>query len=323
MTHDLISVIIPVYNAAQWLSETLDSLKSQTYADFEAILVDDGSTDGSAAICREYCSADARFRLISQANGGVSSARNSGIDSAKGEWICFMDADDIMPPDALDSLLRAAIQSDTKITVGNYVRTNRKNFKFPSPASGPLPADTLSSEEAIETGLYQKRILNNPWGVIWHESIFRVPDKLRFRECRYEDLDLFYRAFERTDRICVLDRAVYFYRDNPASFINTWSRARLDALDVTDRIVSHMADKPERLRRAARDRRFSAHFNILLLMLHHGIPLPDQIDRCLRVIKEGRLEELRNPEVRIKNKLGALVSYLGLPAMKILCRLSL
>lgn len=323
MSHNLISVIIPVYNAAQWLSDTLDSLTSQSHTDFEVIMVDDGSTDNSSEICSRHCAADSRFRLVRQKNSGVSAARNSGIKEAQGEWLCFMDADDIMPPDALKNLFDSAAVSGTKIVVGNYIRGNKKSFKFPPPSSAPLPLQVLSSEDAIVAGLYQKRILNNPWGVIWHESIFKSPAPLRFRECRYEDLDLFYRAFERTDRICILDRTVYFYRDNPASFINTWSHARLDALDVTDRIVENMADKSIRLQRAARDRRFSAHYNMLLLMLRHGINLPEQRRRCLEVIRRYRRSELLDSNVRIKNKLGALISYLGMPAMKILCKLSL
>lgn len=319
---ELISVIIPVYNAAPWLSEALDSLKVQTYPDFEVIMIDDGSTDNSSEICRRYSDSDSRFRIISQPNSGVSNARNRGVDESVGEWICFMDADDIMPCYALEALIKSAIGSNTKIAIGDYLRSNRALFDKSLTAAEPLPMTVMDSEDAIVTGLYQKRILNNPWGALFHASIFKEKPTLRFRDCRYEDLDLFYRAFERTDRICLLDLMVYVYRDNPASFINTWSRGRLDALDVTDRIVSHTLGKSLRLRRAARDRRFSAHFNILLLMLRHGIDLPLQKERCLKVIREDRLGELRDSNVRIKNKLGALLSYLGLPAMKLLCKLS-
>ena len=117
-----ISVIIPVYNAEKWLTEALESLKVQTYGDFEAILVDDGSTDRSAAICQSFCNEDTRFRLISQSNSGVSSARNIGIDSAKGEWIAFMDSDDIMPPDALEVMISHARKSGAGIVAGGFVR---------------------------------------------------------------------------------------------------------------------------------------------------------------------------------------------------------
>ena len=310
-----ISVIIPVYNAEKWLTEALESLQGQTYGDFEAILVDDGSTDRSAAICRNFCNKDARFRLISQPNSGVSSARNRGIDSANGEWIAFMDSDDIMPPDALEVMISHALKSGAGIVAGGFVRGIPS--KMPS---GRRHAMTLPSSTAILIGLYQMRILNNPWGMLFNSSVFKDEPTLRFRKCRYEDLDLFYQAFERTDKVCILDRTVYFYRDTPGSFINTWSDARFDALDVTDRIVKHMADRSPSLLRAANDRRFSAHFNILVEMLRNDVDNPQQKERCLKVIKEQRLNEIFDGKVRLKNKLGALVSYLGLPAIKLLCR---
>ena len=314
---ELISVIVPVYNAEEWVRDALASLQAQSYADFEAILVDDGSTDGSADICREYSEKDSRFRLIRQPNAGVSAARNTGLDSARGEWTAFMDADDIMPPDALETMMTAAAKSGAGIVAGGYTRGIPRHMPTGEGQSMTVPSDT-----AILIGLYQMKILNNPWGMLYHSSVFNGKRPLRFRQCRYEDLDLFYRAFERTDKICILDRTVYFYRDNPGSFINTWRQARLDVLDVTDRMAAHMSMRTPALLRAAQDRRFSAHFNMLMEMTRHGIDNPEQRERCLKVIKELRGNELTDGKVRIKNKLGAMISYLGMPAIRLLCRLS-
>lgn len=311
----MISVIIPVYNAEEWLHDALASLQTQTYADFEAILVDDGATDNSAGICKDFCSQDERFRLLSHKNSGVSAARNLGIDNAKGEWIAFMDADDVMPPDALEVMINHARKSGAGIVAGGYTRGIPDHMP-----KGAGKAMTVPSDTAILIGLYQMRILNNPWGMLFHSSIFKGNPPLRFRKCRYEDLDLFYQAFERTDKVCILDRTVYFYRDTPGSFINTWSEARLDVLDVTDRMTAHMADRSPALYRAANDRRFSAHFNILVEMLRNGIDNPVQKKRCLNVIKDQRLKELTDGKVRLKNKLGALISYFGLPAIRLLCK---
>ena len=311
----MISVIIPVYNAEEWLHDALASLQAQTYADFEAILVDDGSIDRSAEICRNFCSHDERFRLLRQKNSGVSAARNLGIDNAKGEWIAFMDADDMMPPDALDVMITHAQESGAGIVAGGYMRGISRRMP-----KGKGNAMTVSSDTAILIGLYQMKILNNPWGMLFNSSVFKGNPPLRFRKCRYEDLDLFYKAFEQTEKVCILDRTIYFYRDTPGSFINTWSEARLDVLDVTDRIVTHMKSRTPALYRAANDRRFSAHFNILVEMLRNGIDNPVQKERCLRVIREQRLRELTDGKVRLKNKLGALISYFGLPAIKLLCK---
>lgn len=312
---DLISVVVPVYNAEKWLREALASLQAQTYANFEAILINDGSTDSSDDICRGFCEADPRFRLISQPNGGVSEARNTGIEASLGEWIAFMDADDMMPSDALQTLMLNARSSRAEITVGKYIRD--------IPSANPKnkgKSMTVDADTAIITGLYQKVMLNSPCGVLYRSSIFKGNRPLRFRKCRYEDLDLFYQAFERADRICILDQTVYFYRDTPGSFINTWSDARLDVLDVTDRLVEHMGHRSPALLRAANDRRFAAHFNMLVEMTRYKVDNPKQRSRCLRVIKEQRLHELTDGKVRIKNKLGALLSYLGMPAIRMSCR---
>jgi len=110
-TRPKISVIVPVYNTEKYLRECVDSILAQTFTDFELILVDDGSTDQSGVICDEYAQADARVRVFHKPNGGVSSARNLGLDNAQGEWIVFADADDILPDESL-SIRFEAISKD-------------------------------------------------------------------------------------------------------------------------------------------------------------------------------------------------------------------
>ncbi len=101
----MISIIMPCYNSERYLAECLDSVLAQTVSDFEAILIDDGSTDGTLAVARRYAERDARVRVFAQANQGVAAARNLGLAQAKGEWITFVDSDDLLPEDALASLL--------------------------------------------------------------------------------------------------------------------------------------------------------------------------------------------------------------------------
>ena len=103
-----ISVIIPVYNTEKYLRRCIDSVLAQTYQDFELLLIDDGSKDSSGAICDEYASQDTRVRVFHKENGGVSSARNLGLDHARGEWITFVDADDWMADDMLQQMLDTA-----------------------------------------------------------------------------------------------------------------------------------------------------------------------------------------------------------------------
>lgn len=299
---ELISVIVPVYNVEKWVGEALESLRSQTYGHFEAILVNDGSTDGSEAICRRLCDADPRFRLVCQPNQGLSAARNTGLAHAKCEWIFFLDADDMLFADSLEVLLHHARKSGALITVGRMTR------RLPSKApSGMGRATGVPSDKATMMALYQKRDLNRSWGTLYHASVFNSEPALRYRICTYEDLDLFYRAFERVPEVCLVDRLVYYYRDTPGSILNSWKDSRLDVLDVTDRIVAHMAGRSPQLLRAALDRRFSAACNMLLEMRRHGVVNPEQRRRCLNIIRQQRAKELLDPHVRLKNRTGALL----------------
>ena len=114
-----ISIIVPVYNTEQYLPRCLNSILSQSFIDFELLLVDDGSIDGSGSICDKYAAKDNRVRVFHKENGGVSSARNLGLDEAKGEWICFVDSDDEMLPNGLQTLANG-ICDEVDIVMGGY-----------------------------------------------------------------------------------------------------------------------------------------------------------------------------------------------------------
>ena len=107
MDSPIISVIVPVYNVEQYLPHCIDSILTQTFTDFEVLLIDDGSTDNSGRICDEYAKKDNRIRVFHKENGGVSSARNVGLDNAEGEFLGFVDGDDILSPVYLMILLKA------------------------------------------------------------------------------------------------------------------------------------------------------------------------------------------------------------------------
>ena len=111
----LVSVIIPVYNVEKYLRECLDSVLAQTYKNLEVILVDDGSTDSSTDICREYCEKDKRFKLHQKGNGGASTARNFGLNCAKGEYLYFLDSDDYLQPTALEKMVMCASQNNADL----------------------------------------------------------------------------------------------------------------------------------------------------------------------------------------------------------------
>lgn len=122
----MITVVIPIYNTAAALEKCFSSIASQTYTDFEVVMVDDGSTDDSSSVCHRWEVHDHRFRLLSQANCGVSAARNNGIDHARGEYLCFVDSDDYVEPDYLAVLHQGLIGYDADICMASMVGDNKE-----------------------------------------------------------------------------------------------------------------------------------------------------------------------------------------------------
>lgn len=312
-----VSVIIPVYNIEKYLRECLDSVVSQTFNNLDIILVDDGSRDNSPAICDEYARRDSRIRVLHRDNRGPSVARNHGIDNARGEFLTFVDADDIIHPEMIRKLVGAIGETKTDIASCRWYRGVRPAFKV-FDDSEPTVSD---STKTVEYMLYQTSgVKATVWGHIYRRWMF--DDGLRFTPgILYEDLDIAPILFEKARKVTSIKDVLYFYRDTPTSIINTWSVQRLDALEVTAKLEEHFREN-QRLYAAARDRRLSAAFNIFMLNARQGKSADEEVTRrCYKILKERRGESLFNPEVRFKNKAGILVSYFGRNILTMLSKL--
>ena len=125
MVQDLISIVVPIYNVENYLRMCLDSIQNQTYKNFECLLINDGSPDNSAEICREYVAKDSRFRYFEKENGGLSSARNYGIERAEGAFITFVDSDDWLEANALEIFSEKQNQYDADIVVASMMRREK------------------------------------------------------------------------------------------------------------------------------------------------------------------------------------------------------
>ena len=300
----MISVIIPAYNAQAYLRECLESVLAQSFSDWEVIVVDDGSTDSTAAIAQSFSDRDNRVRVLSTVNRGVSAARNAALGVARGEWVTFLDSDDLLPPGALAAYVGCA-DSRADIIAGQWTRTG---------AAVPDSPDTIRrnycARSALISGLYQTGISTMVGAKMYAR---KVVERVRFQEdIRYEDLVFFCEALLASREVVVTDAVTYVYRDNPNSFINTFSPVRLDVLKATGRIEELCAGDAQLLR-AARDRRLSAAYNMYgLLGIHDRTgQYDDARHECWRLIKKYRAASLLNPRVRLKNRVGVLLSYLG------------
>lgn len=205
MAFPKISVIVPVYNSEKYLHRCIDSILAQTFTDFELLLVDDGSKDKSGVICDDYVTTDPRVRVFHKPNGGVSSARNLGLDNARGEWICFVDADDWLTQDAYETII---------CNIKSY-KTEIVGFGFWS----VFKAQTYPVEyPSIENGkiYFMREMLLHGWTVVWN-TFFRK-DFLNYYKIRFtesisigEDLELLFRAYLHANEIVVIDKLLYYY----------------------------------------------------------------------------------------------------------------
>lgn len=312
-----ISIIIPAYNAEAYLEVCIASVKAQTLTTFEAIIVNDASTDSTPELARRITEGDDRFRVIDlPQNRGLSGARNAGTAEASGEYVTYLDSDDALYPQALEAMLGLLREHGAEVCCAAFSRSG----EFTPRSYGRFRCREFDYEGAMKATLYRHLRLNSAWAKLYRKE--RIVSAGGFREgIWYEDLDSFYRIMEGAGKILYIEEPLYFYRDHAGSFVNRWSEGRLDVLDVTDRMAEFFAERYPELHGAALDRRFSAHFNILMLLLKNGVRNPEAEARCMAVIKEGRSRALRDRAVKLKNKIGAVVSLLGRPALGILSRI--
>lgn len=298
----MVSVIIPVYNVEKYLCQCLDSVLAQTFSNLEIITVDDGSTDNSATICDEYADRDSRIRVIHKANGGLSSARNAGLDIATGQWIFFLDSDDYIGPDCIKLLLDTAIATNAGIATCSYTHN-------PNTVAGNGKVKLLTNKVAINRTLHQTHgMINSACVKLFRREIF---DTERFTEGQwYEDLDSFYRFYAKSETIAVVNSPQYYYRLHTGSFLGHWSPERLHVLDVMVTMRQWIAQQMPELLPAVNDREFAAACNMFLLMSREA-PTNPALDRCWALIGKHRTNVLFGRGIRPKNRIGALVSFLG------------
>lgn len=219
-----VSVIVSVYNGEQYLSKCIESILHQTYRDFELILVNDGSEDGSEAVCRSYD--DARVRVFSQPNRGVSAARNRGLDEARGEWVYFCDADDELYEDALERFVQKTESPEVCFVMGGYeIYDIDGNMVYSRPEREEL---TLTIDQCIEN-MFQ------PWfycyqGYLW-TKLFRR-DRINAAGLRFDERISFNedRLFSTqylcsvSGRGCYFTHPVYRYYERPGSAMSSLKR---------------------------------------------------------------------------------------------------
>lgn len=211
----VISVIVPVYNAEKYLNRCIESILDQTFKDLELILVDDGSKDSSGDICEKYAGRDQRIKVIHQENKGQAAARNRGVFSAAGEWIAFVDADDMIQQQMLEYLYRAVISTNSKIAVCKLLESNECPAGFKQEQNYNCTFIRLDEKKllqwctATDLNVVDKYIYWIVCAKLVHKSLVKV---FPFEEGRiYEDNALVFKWLFNAGSIAVCNNVMYFY----------------------------------------------------------------------------------------------------------------
>ena len=236
MGNPLISVIVPVYNGERYLDRCIVSILRQDYIHFELILVNDGSTDQSGIICEQWAEKDSRIKVYSKENGGLSSARNHGLDYAQGSFISFVDADDELTPDAL-SYLYSLLPDNERCTVtacNHWIL--RDNHQTPR-----VPVDEIiriyTRKEALEEALFHGYVDVSAWAKLYKKEVFQ---ELRYPEGRlFEDTWLFGEVMEKTDELVFGSHCCYYYRIHDQSLVRqSFSIRNLQYIEAAEKLAS-------------------------------------------------------------------------------------
>ena len=236
---DLISVIVPIYNTQEYLHQCVDSIISQTYQNLEIILVDDGSSDLSGAICDEYEKKDKRIKVIHKKNGGMSEARNEGLNASNGNYIQFVDSDDFMDPTMIEVLYNNSKNYNAQISMCSHYTYIDGEAK--SDCTGKFCV--YSKIDALRELLMDRTIRSYAWNKLFAKSLF---DEVRFPEGRvFEDIIAIPKLFDKANKLVLNDIPLYYYRQRNGSVLHVQTKelrlSYIDAvLEVQDYIRAHV-----------------------------------------------------------------------------------
>ena len=231
-----ISVIVPVYKVEKYLHRCIDSILAQTFEDFELILVDDGSPDSCGSICDAYAQKDPRIHVIHQKNGGLSAARNTGIDWAfaksDSRWLAFVDSDDWVHPDYLKILYAVAEKTLCKISVCGFFRTSGE----PLPEIQEQSVQCMSADDYY-CGQLHEGVTAVAWNKLYHKSLFK---NLRYPIGKlHEDEFTTYQAMYKAGKVGVTEVQLYAYYQNPQGIMRSeWNPRRMHMLEAFEQQIA-------------------------------------------------------------------------------------
>ena len=291
----LVSIVVPIYNTKKYLHICIESILSQTYHNLEIILVDDGSTDDSDKLIDNFAKTDKRIKTIHQKNAGLSSARNTGLKNATGEYVTFIDSDDYIDLKMVEHMVNALNDTQASIICCSFkeIYPSGKTIGF----SHNHQAQTFSTANALKAMLKEQGFMVSATMKLFPTSYFK---NIKFPEGKlHEDIGTTYKLILQAPKITFIPNEDYIYVHHENSIINKFDDRKFDLIELTDQMCDDIDKKYPNLKNTTNERRMRARFSIL-----RQIPLKHPRTKELtNYLKNHQNYITKNPEATKIDKL--------------------
>ena len=313
--NDLITVVVPIYNVEPYLHKCVDSILNQTYKNIEIILVDDGSTDSCGEICDSYANKDKRIIVIHKENGGLSDARNAGIEILTGKYVTFIDSDDWVEPTYVEQLYKLLAQNDADLSMCDFYCIDSDNHIYNSPATDG-EVFVWNREEALSMLLAVNKMSTSAWAKLYKSKYF-VDKGIRYPKGKlYEDIPVTYKIVLEADKIVFGNYALYNYFIRQQSISNTgFTPRRMHAIENLESVLPQVLQQFPQLEGLCSVARFCVNFETYLTM-NEEKENKEYETKVIYAIKQYRKNVVRSKCTPINWKIKALMTYMGLPLIK-------
>lgn len=290
MTNPLISIIVPVYNTEKYLCNCLDSIITQSYNNWEAICINDGSTDDSLNILKKYAEKDKRIKIINQPNRGLSETRNVGIKKVKGDYIMFLDSDDFWHPETLDILINVINQNDYDILSFSFKKVQNKKYNEVKLKSDIKQIKYKIYTEPLVNFIKRKiKITSVVWNKIYKASLIKDIEFIKINPG--EDNIFVFECLAKSKNIAIIKNELYFYNQNPTSIMHTSDEQKIQKAKIV------VADNIRKLIKSIKMNKRT--YDLCNRYLNDKIMFRDRI---IYMLKNNYPEnELKNEIVKLKN----------------------
>lgn len=306
MREEKISIILPVYNVANYIKSCTESILNQTYSNFEVIVVNDGTEDNSISILLETINNDSRFIIYNKKNGGLSDARNFGLSKSTGKYITFIDSDDYIDIDYLDYLYKLLKKYNVSMSMCSLYNVFSKKNSVKIHDLGTGEEGVMSSEIAIENMCYQKNVDTCAYAKLYKRELFEsicYPKGMLF-----EDIGTTYKLFLNSDKIAYGYNSKYYYNIRNNSIVTSeFNIKKLDLLEMTDRMGEDVLLVYPRLVKAVNRRKLYARFSTINQMSGYEYLYPDCFLQIKKYILTHSYEVFKDKNVPVRDKVAILL----------------